>query len=164
MLISLELLTHKTKTFIYNCPLCNNSFSDAVDLKSHKESHISRSNQNRLACNICEQLYPRRGLLTHMKSHKTGVICNICNAVLANQTNLKGHIARKHSKNERERCSFEDCKTEFYAEYRLGHIKRKHSPQTDAMSFVCPTCDKNYITSISIFGPPHPLTYWRETI
>ena len=114
-----HLLTHKTKTFTYNCPLCNKSFSDAVDLKSHKESHISISNQNRLACNICEQLYPRRGLLTHMKSHKTGVICNICNAVLANQTNLKGHIAQKHIKKERERCSFEDRKTEFYAEYRL---------------------------------------------
>ena len=120
-----HMLTHKIKTLTYNCPLCKKVFSNAVNLQNHKETHVSKSNESKLACNICKQLCPRRGLLSHIKQHQAEVICNICNAVLKSQTNLKGHITRKHSKREREKCSFEDCEALFFAEYRLEHNQRK---------------------------------------
>ena len=145
------MLTHKIKTYIHSCPLCDKKFSNLVTLQSHKKSHMSKSNQSKLVCNICEQSYPRLGFSNHMKRHKAGgFICNICNTVLSNQSNLKSHIARKHSTKEKENCSFGDCEALFFAEYRLEHNKRKHSPQNDALTFACPTCGKNYITKVSL--------------
>ncbi|XP_059487829.1 zinc finger and BTB domain-containing protein 17-like isoform X25 [Neocloeon triangulifer] len=77
----------------FKCKMCNKSYQDLQNLKSHEESHFGNT-----ICTVCSKTFVlKRGLEQHMRTHQGMTKCNVCNRVLGTPAGLKRHKSLVHA-------------------------------------------------------------------
>ena len=114
---------HKPATKnVFNCDLCNKTFTKKRNLTDH-----------------IEKTHNRRKTETHFQ-------CDICDKTSNNKNRLQEHVENVHEKNDHIKCEL--CKEEFTCnDYLMKHLKVIHTYQND---FKCEYCGNSFNLKASL--------------
>ncbi|KAI5631443.1 hypothetical protein NE865_15857 [Phthorimaea operculella] len=139
----------------YGCCFCREQFPDPAELKTHYDKHTAdipkfkgnlqshmHSHYSNYICDVCSAGFvTKKSLLVHRASHETGnVKCSYCSKVFDSQHKAKQHESYVHKETvPRSVCRF--CNERF----KRYTAKQKHLEEVHGvapMSFKCLACDK----------------------
>lgn len=147
-----HLIKHANGERPYICNECGKYFAGLQSLKEHL---IVRHFQNLASykCLKCPAIFSLQTRLdSHMSiKHKHGppkkAFCPHCDAVLANNSNLRSHIRNVHTDaSERPQHKCEICEKIFYSNIQLKTHVMTHLPDHEK-PFQCDTCEKAFISN-----------------
>ncbi|KAG5668701.1 hypothetical protein PVAND_016630 [Polypedilum vanderplanki] len=124
---------HSDDKFIYKCDFegCNKSFTEAQNLKDHKNYHLGIKPY---ICEFCSKGFERiKSLRRHKVRHTDPqrYKCEICHECFVTRTSLNNHVQRQHhdigNDTKPFACDFEGCNSTFkYKNYLQHHIRDVH--------------------------------------
>ncbi|KAJ4425988.1 hypothetical protein ANN_27614 [Periplaneta americana] len=122
----------------FKCNLCNESFSQAGDLKRHSRLHAGEKS---FKCNVCGKCFPDSGkLVNHSRAH-TGekpFKCDECGRCFSQKGDLKSH-SRYHTGDAPYIC--DACGKCFR---KPGHLKTHSRQHTGLKALKCKVCEKSF--------------------
>ncbi|XP_050679815.1 uncharacterized protein LOC126975827 [Leptidea sinapis] len=125
----------------FECAECGLVFRHRNSLMYHMHKHRERQQE----CEHCgKRFYTVTALKIHVRAHE-GVkpcVCTVCGQHFRQSSDLKYHIASKHSTTKEFKCEF--CDKEFARRYSLNLHRRIH---TGEKNYPCGLCDKSFRAS-----------------
>lgn len=125
------------------CTLCGKTFTSALLLEAHLQSHKSVEAKVH-DCDLCKQRFnDTTEYMQHLvsKHAKKDHCCMICNKWYTSRSNLKTHMMI-HAGNKPHECDI--CGRQFTVSSNLKAHRRIH---TGERKYVCTVCSKGFITS-----------------
>lgn len=119
---------------IYECNICNKTFSGEKELKVHKTIHLG---PKPFKCDICHIGVSRR---SHLRRHKLnvhgGIDSNGCDDLILGDSSLSGKLDLNH-----------ESEASTSRQNILKNIKDE--PMEEGMSYSCNICDKTFTLKFS---------------
>ncbi|XP_073966054.1 uncharacterized protein isoform X2 [Choristoneura fumiferana] len=126
---------------IYQCGLCNKTFSDSSNFTKHKKVH----NLKVFVCDICNKKFQAKfSLEKHMEMHMTTepFHCEPCQRVFYDHSFFRRHV-RQHHDGRFARFACMICKKRFESlRLKWDHMWEEHKQRKEKAD--CPICKKSY--------------------
>ena len=138
------------------CPICTESFSRSLDLKTHAADIHELKTE--FKCPVCSWIFHwKRALQVHVPVVHSKEIpmysCSICDKKYYKESSLKDHVKSVHYNIRDKPCL--ECSLIFSTEQQLRHHERNIHHRNVAKKHVCPLCQKQ------LANPWHPKYHVR---
>ena len=132
-----HIIDHMKGTEPYKCPVCDEFYSTAFNLKEHMLSHPNVSPLQFQPCDVCCNHHPCTSYLNENKKQKSRYTCKYCSRIFFTPYRLSKHL-HTHTLEQSYECDI--CKQKMSDRYSLRTHIRSHMPSYVSKCQICERC------------------------